>query len=123
MSLIEETDFFFKQKTAYEIDSKYRLFILAAKRSKKFQGGARPRIDIDAVKHKNTRIALEEVMQGRVNFSKTNDVVEEKIVIYGISNLRSQIQPLQIFDLRFKFSDHNNPLTSPCNQARHRLQA
>jgi DNA-directed RNA polymerase subunit omega len=56
-----------------EIDSKYRLIILAAKRSKQLQRGARPRIDIDAVKHKNTRIALEEVMQGRVNFSKTDD--------------------------------------------------
>ena len=51
-----------------EIDSKYRLIILAAKRSKQLQRGARPRIDIDALKHKNTRIALEEVMRGRVNF-------------------------------------------------------
>jgi DNA-directed RNA polymerase subunit omega len=59
-----------------EIDSKYRLIILAAKRSKQLQRGARPRIDIDALKHKNTRIALEEVMSGRVNFSKTD---EEKI--------------------------------------------
>jgi len=56
-----------------EIDSKYRLIILAAKRSKQLQRGARPRIDIDAIKHKNTRIALEEVMQGRVNFSKTDE--------------------------------------------------
>lgn len=53
---------------APEIDSKYRLIILAAKRSKQLQRGARPRIDIDALKHKNTRIALEEVMRGRVNF-------------------------------------------------------
>ena len=52
-----------------EIDSKYRLIILAAKRSKQLQRGARPRIDIDPVKHKPTRIALEEVMRGKVNFS------------------------------------------------------
>ena len=58
---------------APEIDSKYRLIILAAKRSKQLQRGARPRIDIDAVKHKNTRIALEEVMRGRVNFEVHND--------------------------------------------------
>jgi DNA-directed RNA polymerase omega subunit len=57
---------------APEIDSKYRLIILAAKRSKQLQRGARPRIDIDAVKHKNTRIALEEVMRGRVNFEVHN---------------------------------------------------
>jgi len=77
MSLIEETDATAEESPAPEIDSKYRLIILAAKRSKQLQRGARPRIDIDAVKHKNTRIALEEVMQGRVNFSKTNDGVEE----------------------------------------------
>jgi DNA-directed RNA polymerase subunit omega len=59
---IEETQ-------APEIDSKYRLIILAAKRSKQLQRGARPRIEIDPVKHKPTRIALEEVIRGRVNFS------------------------------------------------------
>jgi DNA-directed RNA polymerase subunit omega len=75
--LIEETDATADETPAPEIDSKYRLIILAAKRSKQLQRGARPRIDIDALKHKNTRIALEEVMQGRVNFSKTNDGVEE----------------------------------------------
>jgi DNA-directed RNA polymerase omega subunit len=73
MSLIEETDATAEETPAPEIDSKYRLIILAAKRSKQLQRGARPRIDIDTLKHKNTRIALEEVMQGRVNFSKTND--------------------------------------------------
>ncbi len=54
---------------APEIDSKYRLIILAAKRSKQLQRGARPRIEIDPVKHKATRIALEEVMRGKVNFT------------------------------------------------------
>jgi DNA-directed RNA polymerase subunit omega len=77
MSLIEETDATADETPVPEIDSKYRLIILAAKRSKQLQRGARPRIDIDALKHKNTRIALEEVMQGRVNFSKTDDGVEE----------------------------------------------
>ena len=52
-----------------EIDSKYRLIILAAKRSKQLQRGAQPRIEIDPQKHKFTRIALEEVMRGKVNFS------------------------------------------------------
>ncbi len=77
MSLIEETDATADETPTPEIDSKYRLIILAAKRSKQLQRGARPRIDIDTLKHKNTRIALEEVMQGRVNFSKTNDGAEE----------------------------------------------
>ena len=52
-----------------EVDSKYRLIILAAKRSKQLQRGAQPRIEIDPQKHKPTRIALEEVMRGRVHFT------------------------------------------------------
>ena len=51
-----------------ELDSKYRLIIVAAKRSKQLQRGAKPRIDIDAQKHKPTRVALEEVIRGRVPF-------------------------------------------------------
>jgi DNA-directed RNA polymerase subunit omega len=62
-----------------EIDSKYRLIILAAKRSKQLQRGARPRIDIDPTKHKPTRIALEEVIQGRVLFHTTTDGDEETV--------------------------------------------
>lgn len=52
-----------------QVDSKYRLIILAAKRSKQLQRGARPRIEIDPLKHKPTRIALEEVMRGKVKFT------------------------------------------------------
>ena len=52
-----------------EVDSKYRLIILAAKRSKQLQRGAQPRIEIDPQKHKPTRIALEEVIRGRVHFN------------------------------------------------------
>jgi DNA-directed RNA polymerase omega subunit len=65
------------QNDAQEIDSKYRLIILAAKRSKQLQRGARPRIDIDAQKHKPTRIALEEVIRGRVHFDikETDEIV------------------------------------------------
>jgi DNA-directed RNA polymerase subunit omega len=54
---------------APEVDSKYRLIILAAKRSKQLQRGAQPRIEIDPQKHKPTRIALEEVIRGRVHFA------------------------------------------------------
>lgn len=52
-----------------EMDSKYRLIIVAAKRSKQLQRGARPRVDMDTQKHKPTRIALEEVHRGKVNFT------------------------------------------------------
>jgi DNA-directed RNA polymerase subunit omega len=59
-----------------EVDSKYRLIILAAKRSKQLQRGATPRIEIDPQKHKPTRIALEEVMRGRVQFDIKTDSEE-----------------------------------------------
>ena len=73
MATTEETEEIVDTTQAPEIDSKYRLIILAAKRSKQLQRGARPRIDIDTLKHKNTRIALEEVMRGRVNFTVTDN--------------------------------------------------
>jgi DNA-directed RNA polymerase subunit omega len=60
-----------------EVDSKYRLIILAAKRSKQLQRGATPRIEIDPQKHKPTRIALEEVIRGRVHFKIKEDGQEE----------------------------------------------
>ena len=60
-----------------EVDSKYRLIILAAKRSKQLQRGAQPRIEIDPQKHKPTRIALEEVMRGRVHFDIKEDGEKE----------------------------------------------
>jgi DNA-directed RNA polymerase subunit omega len=51
------------------LDSKYRLIIVAAQRSKQLQRGARPRVELDPHKHKPTRIALEEVERGKVRFS------------------------------------------------------
>ena len=77
MSSTEQTEEIVGEAEGPEVDSKYRLIILAAKRSKQLQRGARPRIDIDTLKHKNTRIALEEVMRGRVNFTVTSDEEEE----------------------------------------------
>lgn len=50
------------------MDSKYRLIIVAAQRSKQLQRGAHPRIEMDIQRHKPTRIALEEVRRGKVDF-------------------------------------------------------
>lgn len=69
----QELDELVEQPPPPEIDSKYRLIILAAKRSKQLQRGARPRIEIDPTKHKPTRIALEEVIQGTVHFHMKPD--------------------------------------------------
>jgi DNA-directed RNA polymerase subunit omega len=65
----EETTERDEQDKLTDVDSKYRLIIVAAKRSKQIQRGARPRIDIDPQKHKPTRIALEEVLHGKVDYS------------------------------------------------------
>jgi DNA-directed RNA polymerase omega subunit len=56
------------------LDSKYRLILVAAQRSKQLQKGARPRVEMDAQRHKPTRIALEEVQRGVVNF----DIIEKE---------------------------------------------
>ena len=56
------------------LDSKYRLIIVAAQRSKQLQRGARPRVEMEMQRHKPTRIALEEVLQSKVPFSLTEPV-------------------------------------------------
>ena len=50
------------------IDSKYRMIILAAQRSKQLQRGATSRVDLDMRKTKPTRIALKEFKEKKVNF-------------------------------------------------------
>jgi DNA-directed RNA polymerase omega subunit len=52
-----------------EIDSKYRMIILAAQRSKQLQRGAIPRVDMDMRKTKSTRIAMREFQERKVNFT------------------------------------------------------
>lgn len=56
-----------------EIDSKYRMILLAAQRSKQLQRGANPRVTADVKKNKPTRIAMEEIKQKKVYF----DILEE----------------------------------------------
>jgi len=51
-----------------EIDSKYRMIILAAQRSKQLQRGALSRTDIDTRKNKPTRVAMKEFKERKVNF-------------------------------------------------------
>ncbi|MGB7070101.1 MAG: DNA-directed RNA polymerase subunit omega [Pyrinomonadaceae bacterium] len=52
-----------------EIDSKYRMIILAAQRSKQLQRGADSRVDIDVRKNKPTRVAMKEIANRKVNFT------------------------------------------------------
>lgn len=50
------------------IDSRFRLVVVAAQRSKQLQRGSRPRIQADPKRHRSTSIALEEVKLGLVPF-------------------------------------------------------
>ena len=54
------------------IDSKYRMIILAAQRSKQLQRGANSRTDVDIRKTKPTRVALKEISERRINFTFTD---------------------------------------------------
>jgi DNA-directed RNA polymerase omega subunit len=58
-----------RENESPSLDSKYRLILVAAQRSKQLQRGARPRIEMDSQRHKPTRIALEEVARGKIHFS------------------------------------------------------
>jgi len=53
------------------IDSMYRLIVVAALRNKQLTRGAKPRIEADPRRHRNTTIALEEVKRGLVSFTTT----------------------------------------------------
>ncbi|MBX7054392.1 MAG: DNA-directed RNA polymerase subunit omega [Pyrinomonadaceae bacterium] len=54
------------------IDSKYRMIILAAQRSKQLQRGANSRTDVDIRKNKPTRVAMKEINERKVNFTFTD---------------------------------------------------
>ena len=60
------------------IDSRFRLVVVAAQRSKQLQRGSRPRIGADPHRRRSTSIALEEVKQGLVPFvNNTKDAPGE----------------------------------------------
>ena len=61
-------------RTQGEIDSKYRMIILAAQRSKQLQRGATPRVEADPRKMKPTRIAMKELENGKVNFETLTEL-------------------------------------------------
>ena len=67
--LVEETEK--EPRVNPVIDSKYRMIILAAQRSKQLQRGANPRVDMDPRKSKSTRIAMRELDEGKVDFEIT----------------------------------------------------
>lgn len=70
------------------IDSKFRLIVVAALRSKQILNGSAPRIDADPLRRRNTSIALEEVKQGLVSFTNGSEpqTDEGQVVRSGSDN-------------------------------------
>lgn len=62
------------EKKQGDIDSKYRMIILAAQRSKQLQRGATPRVEADPRKMKTTRIAMKELENGKVHFETLTEL-------------------------------------------------
>ncbi len=71
--LIEETEK--EPRVKPPIDSKYRMIILAAQRSKQLQRGANPRVDLDPRKTKATRIAMRELEDDKIDFEITSSII------------------------------------------------
>ncbi len=59
------------------IDSRFRLVVVAAQRSKQLVRGARPRVEANPQKRRNTSIALEEVKRGLVTFTDSKMAPED----------------------------------------------
>jgi DNA-directed RNA polymerase subunit omega len=59
-----------------EVDSKFRFIILAAKRTRQLQSGARPMIA--SASKKFTRVAMEELSQGKVEFEITEEELPKR---------------------------------------------
>ena len=59
------------------IDSKYRMILMAARRARQLQGGAKPMVHTTA--RKTTRVALEELDAGMVKFEYMHPVVTEPV--------------------------------------------
>jgi DNA-directed RNA polymerase subunit omega len=72
------------------IDSRFRLIVVAALRSKQLQRGARPRVEADLRRRRNTSIAIEEVKQGLVPF--TDAGVESKDSDGGLLNAGDEVK-------------------------------
>jgi DNA-directed RNA polymerase subunit omega len=55
------------------IDSKYRMILMAAKRARQLQGGAKPLVHTTS--RKTTRIALEEMRAGVIKFEYLHPLI------------------------------------------------
>lgn len=85
MSIVNNSSVNFVEQVWPGVDSKFRLVILAALRNKQLMRGARSRLVADEVKHRNTRIAVEEIKQGLVAFTVFTEDLGAKIITRPVS--------------------------------------
>lgn len=85
MSIINNSSGNFVEQVWPGVDSKFRLVILAALRNKQLMRGARSRLAADPIKHRNTRVAVEEIKQGLVAFTVFTEDLGAKIITRPVS--------------------------------------
>lgn len=70
--------------------SRFRAVVLAALRVKQLRRGSKPRIELDDKKHKDTRIAMEEVRRSLIGFTALDrpHVAEP----YGLGELKAGVK-------------------------------
>jgi len=64
-------------ETTHNVDSKFRFILLAAKRARQLQAGAKPLIHTSSRKH--TRVALEEMKAGALKWEYLTDSRTERV--------------------------------------------
>lgn len=85
-----------------EIDSKYTLVVLAAKRARQLKENARPQIDTESVNP--ITVALEEIAQGKIKyrFDETSmagrEALADKQAVVGHRDLAADADPLAMPD-------------------------
>lgn len=85
-----------------EIDSKYTLVVLAAKRARQLKEGARPQIETTSAN--SLTVALEEIAQGQVKFrfDETSlagrEALADKQAVVGARDLAADTDPLAMPD-------------------------
>jgi DNA-directed RNA polymerase subunit omega len=56
-------------------DSNYRFVLVAARRARQLQNGSRPMVD--TISTKACRVAQDEIIAGKVQYTRTTDVVRQ----------------------------------------------
>ena|SRR5689334_22073508 len=70
--------------------SRFREVVVAVLRVKQLRRGSKPRIELDGKKHKDTRIAMEEVRKGLISF--TESTLPQVQDVNGMGDLKVSVE-------------------------------